>query len=75
MKKPKRKKPKFYKGQVVVCRFPKQNRTWFGKIKRITASTLFHLEDAEGKSICFAVQSELRPLAAKEIGPRRELKQ
>ena len=72
MKKPQRKKPEFRVGQLVVCRFPNAKRAWFGKIKCVTASRLFKLQDAEAKSICFAVESELRPLTATEIGPRRE---
>jgi len=69
MKKPKR-KPKFYKGQVVFCQFPRMRHSWFGKIGYISQSGLFRLDDTKGSCICWAMESELRPLTAKEIGPR-----
>lgn len=67
MKKPARKKPKFYKGQVVYATLA---RTFFKIVSR-----RFHREENCYQYLEIWTQhdeSELRPLTATEIGPRRK---
>ncbi|KKL68654.1 hypothetical protein LCGC14_2122760 [marine sediment metagenome] len=78
MKKPKRKKPKFYKGQVVKtrCGTPVSEPYWiFLQITTMRFNPEFggwnYGSDREQLSWHPFMESELRPLTAKEIGPCR----
>ena len=68
MKKPKRKKPepKFYKGQVVYYR---TREAWVKVVSALDAQGHCGIRGHEDR---WSHVSELRPLTAKEIGPRRK---
>jgi len=73
MKKPKRKKPRFYKGQVV------RNLISDTFDKIVSAPWLTDLDGHTPDSYCYDLESgaqliecEMRPLTATEIGPRRK---
>ena len=81
MKKPKRKKPKFYKGQVVtmaeeaegyVFRVARVCRVASGENQYLDESAMLRYGPYFLLGILWHYEKELRPLTAKEIGPRRK---
>ena len=75
MKKPKRKKPKFYKGQVVTMAEETEDYMFrVARVCRVASGENQYLDESAmlRYGILWHYEKELRPLTAKEIGPRRK---